>query len=151
MRQPHHFTDSGKWAGFEDAIIDEVLAAIPEPRDPEPPLARRRIARRVASMLHERCREDLSVSDLCAAARASRRTLHLGFMELYGMGPMGYLRVLRLNGVRQDLRDAGNSCCSITDIATSWGFTHLGRFAGAYRAHFGVLPSSDWAALGRVQ
>ncbi len=29
----------------------------------------------------------------------------------------------------------------MTDIATKWGFGHLGRFAAAYRARFGESPS----------
>ncbi|GAB4176305.1 MAG: hypothetical protein Fur0032_16240 [Terrimicrobiaceae bacterium] len=79
------------------------------------------------------------MSDLCAEVRASRRTLHLGFLELYGLGPMAYLRVIRLNGARRDLRRARGS---VTDIAMAWGFNHLGRFSAYYRQFFGELPSA---------
>ena len=30
---------------------------------------------------------------------------------------------------------------SVSEVATRWGFTHLGRFAGAYRLRYGVPPS----------
>jgi AraC-like DNA-binding protein len=30
---------------------------------------------------------------------------------------------------------------SVSEVAYRWGFTHMGRFAGTYRARFGVTPS----------
>jgi AraC-like DNA-binding protein len=30
---------------------------------------------------------------------------------------------------------------SVSEVAFRWGFTHLGRFAGAYKERFGVPPS----------
>ncbi|WP_363094775.1 helix-turn-helix domain-containing protein, partial [Pseudonocardia sp. 73-21] len=30
---------------------------------------------------------------------------------------------------------------SVADIASHWGFTHLGRFAAAYRERYGCVPS----------
>lgn len=128
---------------FENAMLDALLSELSEPRRPEPSLARRRIAHRAAAILHQRCREELTISDLCAAVRASRRTLHLGFLELYGVGPMTYLKYIRLNAVRRELRQHRRSDRSVTTVATSWGFNHLGRFSQAYMSLFGVLPSED--------
>jgi AraC family ethanolamine operon transcriptional activator len=130
-------------AAFEEVMIDGILAEMREPRSPESAPARWRIARRASAFLQDRCREELRISDVCQAVGASRRTLHLGFLELYGVGPMAYLRMLRLNGVRRELRGAGRSAASITSVATRWGFTHLSRFSEVYRAQFGALPSQD--------
>lgn len=128
---------------FERRVLGAMLAGLREPRPVEFAPARRRLARLAAEILHERCREDLSIEDLCLAVRASRRTLHLGFLEVYGMGPMAYLKCLRLQGVRRDLRSARPGDRNITHVAMSWGFTHLGRFAATYRAQFGRLPSEE--------
>lgn len=128
---------------FEQHVLDVMLTGLREPRHVEFAPARRRLARLAAQILHERCREDLCIADLCAAVHASRRTLHLGFLEVYGVGPMAYLKILRLNGVRRDLRRARRGERNITNSAMSWGFTHLGRFSGDYEAHFGVLPSEE--------
>jgi transcriptional regulator GlxA family with amidase domain len=52
---------------------------------------------------------------------------------------MAYLRRVRLQKVREELlRDSADG---VTDIATRWGFEHLGRFAGAYRRRYGETPS----------
>jgi AraC family ethanolamine operon transcriptional activator len=146
VNSPQLLAGDEEGAAFEDCLIDGLLGELREPRPPESAPARWKIARRAAGYLHEHCREELHVGDICRATGASRRTLHLGFMELYGVGPMGYLRILRLNGARRELQGARLHGRSVTSVATSWGFTHLSRFAGAYRAHFGVLPSVDVAA-----
>ena len=62
-----------------------------------------RLARRAADFLHARCREPLSIAEICATVGANRRTLHLGFWEVFGVTPIAYLTALRLNGVRVDL------------------------------------------------
>ena len=105
---------------------------------------RHRVARRAAGILKERCREDLSMSDLCEAVGANRRTLHLGFLELYGIPPMKYLRALRLCRVRREIRESRRDPdIRVTDVAMAWGFSHLGRFSADYRSFFGELPSAD--------
>ena len=80
---------------------------------------------------------------LCEAVGANRRTLHLGFLEVYGVPPMKYLSALRLCGARRSILAPRNREVRVTDIAMAWGFTHLGRFAMDYRSFFGELPSAD--------
>lgn len=55
------------------------------------------------------------------------------------MAPATYLRALRLNGVRRDLR--GRAADSVQDVAAAWGFWHLSQFATDYRRMFGARPS----------
>ena len=62
--------------------------------------------------------------------------------EARQLGLTGYVKNRRLDRVRAELADAvPNSGVGVTDIATRWGFTHLGRFAAIYRARFGESPS----------
>ena len=49
--------------------------------------------------------------------------------------------MVRLNGVKRDLALAHPKKDRIVDIALSWGFIELGRFAGEYRRLFQELPS----------
>jgi AraC-like DNA-binding protein len=58
------------------------------------------------------------------------------------------LRDARLAEARRALQQAGSGQ-SITDIAMSWGFSHLGRFAIAYRRRFGETPRATLAATNR--
>ncbi|RPH43099.1 MAG: helix-turn-helix domain-containing protein [Burkholderiales bacterium] len=83
-----------------------------------------------------------TVAELCRATGACRRTLQASFVDVLGIGPSRYLRALRLNRVRADLkRDAA----SVSEVAVRWGFWHLGRFSADYRAMFGELPSETRA------
>ncbi|MDR5785361.1 helix-turn-helix domain-containing protein [Caballeronia sp. LP003] len=87
----------------------------------------------------------VNVPELCAHLHVSRRTLQYCFQEAFGMAPNVYLRTLRLNGARRDLRHAAQRAQSVQDIAASWGFWHLSQFALDYRRLFGVRPSDTRA------
>jgi transcriptional regulator GlxA family with amidase domain len=67
--------------------------------------------------------------------------LQESFRRHVGVPPLTYLRRLRLEGVHAELSRAGPGQVSVSEVATRWGFTHLGRFAGAYRQRYGVTPS----------
>ena len=69
------------------------------------------------------------------------RTLYHGFRSCHGIPPMTWLRYRRLARVHDELRARRSRPINVTDVATRWGFFHLGRFASDYRAHFGSLPS----------
>ncbi|CAB4719557.1 unannotated protein [freshwater metagenome] len=85
--------------------------------------------------------EPLTVTDMARVAGVSIRSLQDGFKRYVGMSPTEYLRDVRLNRVREDLLSERAQSTSIADIAFSWGFTHLGRFAKTYHDRFGELPS----------
>lgn len=92
--------------------------------------------------------EPITVADLCTRLNISRRLLNYCFQDVLATNPVHYLRSLRLNGVRRELRQPRHSPGSIRDIAGKWGFWHLPRFASEYRALFGELPS-ETARLNR--
>jgi AraC family transcriptional regulator, ethanolamine operon transcriptional activator len=113
-----------------------------------PPLGRRSLparsrvlARRAEEYIRGRIDAPTTLSDICAWVGASERSLHMSFLELFGLSPMAYLKVLRLNRVRRQLRDAAPGI-SVTDVAMRAGFSHLGRFATDYGRFFGERPSA---------
>ncbi|MFD4406000.1 AraC family transcriptional regulator [Nocardia sp. NPDC058499] len=82
------------------------------------------------------------VAEVAAAAGVSIRTLQDGFATHLHTTPTLYLRRARLWRARADLLAAGPGRRGVvTDAATRWGFTNLGRFAQFYREEFGEQPS----------
>ena len=60
------------------------------------------------------------------------------------MTPKAYLKAVRLDGVRDELKKA---CPNekIINIAGRWGFWHPGQFAADYNKQFGELPTATLA------
>lgn len=83
----------------------------------------------------------LTVPDLCQQLFVSRRTLQYCFEDVLGMTPVQYLRILRLNGARRDLRR--NPASTVRDVAADWSFWHFSQFSSDYRKLFGHSPSAD--------
>lgn len=98
---------------------------------------------RALDFCREHVHEPLAVADIAAAGGMSVRRLQAAFRIHVGTSPVEYVKRIRLAGVHADLQRiaAGSRHETVTDVALRWGFTHLGRFSGAYRAEFGRLPS----------
>jgi AraC family ethanolamine operon transcriptional activator len=79
---------------------------------------------------------------MCHYAGATLRTIERIFAREVGMSPQQYVKARRLNAVRRCLlRESEKQYLSITEVAESYGFVHLGRFSGDYRRYFGERPS----------
>ncbi len=99
--------------------------------------------RRAEDYIHANCHKPITVQDLAQYAHISTRSLYKGFQEHRCVSPMGYVRLVRLQKVRDALltaRQAGSSV-NVTQVALEWGFGHLGHFTQAYRKQFNELPS----------
>ena len=88
----------------------------------------------------------VTVADLCSAARVTQRTLEYAFRENFGISPLRFVHLRRYHLTRKDLLAADAEAASVSEIATSNGFYHLGRFAVHYKRLFGESPSRT---LGR--
>jgi AraC-like DNA-binding protein len=84
---------------------------------------------------------DIGLVDIVASAGVSMRTLYYGFRRCRGMGPIAWLKRLRLDRAHADLEAADPASATVTEIAAKWGFLHQGKFAAQYRARFGATPS----------
>jgi AraC-like DNA-binding protein len=105
-----------------------------------PALSRSRLVARALDVLHATPDEPVSVTSVCDALGVTERTLQRAFQDCLGMSLRDYERERRLRGVHGAILAEGDRR-SITDIAMSFGFWHLGRFSGAYAALFGCLPT----------
>jgi len=97
--------------------------------------------RRAIAYMEEHLAEPVSVADIASAARLSPRGIQDAFSRIVGHSPMRHLRLLRLEAARDDLllADPTNGH-TVADIARRWGFSHVPRFAEAYRTQFGENP-----------
>jgi AraC family ethanolamine operon transcriptional activator len=82
-----------------------------------------------------------SLGEVCRQVGASPRKLGYCFQEVLGLSALEYVKALRLNAVRRELRRDGSAVTSIYDVATRHGFWHFGRFSVEYRQYFGERPS----------
>jgi len=150
---PTLLDDPGVAAAFEKSVIFGLADVLHEVRaaDPHGHLEARtsrnwQLVRSVRELVEGSPDCPLSVAELCARFRASRRTLQYAFEETLGVNPSAYVRAVRLHHVRRGLRDAA----SVTEVATRWGFWHFGNFSNEYREQFGELPSETFRhAKGR--
>ncbi len=67
------------------------------------------------------------------------RQLERLFRDAYGHGPCHWHQLARLNLARSALRRAQGRV-GVTEVATRYGFAHLGRFSVMYRDVFGESP-----------
>lgn len=88
----------------------------------------------------------ITVPELCEQLHVSRRTLQYCFDDVLGVSPLQYLRAIRLNGARRQLRQAASHHQSVQDVAVRWGFWHFSQFASDYRKLFGETPSATLKA-----
>ena len=133
------------------AIIDLAAAAtiatfpstattasyLPGPGDSGPATVRRAIA-----YLEEHAADAVTLADVATAARTGPRGLQAAFRRHLDTTPMAHLRRIRLDRAHRDLlaADPGHGA-TVGAIARQWGFTHLGRFAAAYRDTYGTSPA----------
>lgn len=139
--------DHAQVAGrFEQGLIGKLLLAHRHTysdllAEPAPHPAPGRLVRRACALMREHHGEALTVGDVAEALQVSVRALQDCFRRELRTTPMAYLRECRLDAVHRALR-AAEPGVSVTALAVRHGFTHLGRFAGDYRARFGESPST---------
>lgn len=89
----------------------------------------------------------LTVSEVAKAAGLSVRTMQLLFRKHLGQGFLSFLTERRLLEARQLL--ASGQALSVTSVAASCGFSHLGAFARLYKQAYGEKPSEVLARVRR--
>lgn len=92
--------------------------------------------------------QPITLEQIASAAGTTPRSLQSAFRQFRGTTPLSFWRDRRLDRAHRDLMSARPGT-TVTDVATAWGFTHLGRFSQIYRDRFDAAPSDTLrAALG---
>lgn len=109
-----------------------------------PPARERRavLVGRMLDYLAARASQNVFLVEVCAAIRATERSLERACQDILGMGPKRYLRLRRLHLARGALLASDNSQTKVSAIALEHGFWEIGRFSVKYRELFGEAPSA---------
>lgn len=106
-------------------------------------LQRKRMVDRACELMMSRPDAPPCLAEVCKAVGASPSKLSYCFHDVLGMSPNRYVRMLRLNAARRDLRRSQDAQVTVYDVATRWGFWHFGRFSLDYKRQFCELPSES--------
>jgi AraC-like DNA-binding protein len=96
--------------------------------------------RRAHEYIHTNLSEPICLQDIAKNADMNVRTLQKGFKSSFGLSPMQVLKNARLDAAAYQLTTSRH-ILSITDVAFSNGFSHMGRFSYDFKTRFGNLPS----------
>ncbi|AGL17563.1 AraC family transcriptional regulator [Actinoplanes sp. N902-109] len=146
IREPDGLTSLPRLLSrWSDLAITTLATAVEQPDGAEAaglPTARRpRPVKRALDAMHAEPDRAFTAHELASIAGVGVRVLQESFRRHVGVSPLTYLRRLRLEGVHAELLRSDRGEVSVSEVAHRWGFTHLGRFAGAYRDRYGVSPS----------
>jgi AraC family ethanolamine operon transcriptional activator len=98
------------------------------------------ILRKAEDFMRMNLRQNIYMTEICAAAGVSERALRYAFDDMLGISPNRYLSMLRLCTACRSLSSADAGRRSVKAIALSCGLWDLSRFAENYRRVFGELP-----------
>jgi AraC family ethanolamine operon transcriptional activator len=135
---------------LEEALMSNLLDlldhSVVDPELRHSHARRRRVVDEARALALAQPDHAVTVPELCERLHVSRRTLQYCFEDELGLSPMAYLRAVRLNGVRRQLRDVARQRATggmngVQDVAAHWGFWHMSQFAADYRKLFAEAPS----------
>jgi AraC-like DNA-binding protein len=98
-----------------------------------------RLVRAAQELMWANIEEPPTLREICASVKCSVRTLIYAFNATFGMSPIKYFKIQRLNAAHRKLRSV-DSDARIFDVAADCGFWHLGHFGADYKALFGTTP-----------
>ncbi|MEO9263567.1 MAG: helix-turn-helix domain-containing protein, partial [Candidatus Baltobacteraceae bacterium] len=133
---------------FSKDLTSELLngATIP-PTSTE--IRRDDLVRRVEEYMWATVEEPPRLGEICAAMNCRARTLINAFEATFGLSPMKYFKVLRLNAVSRQIMQTPQR--RIFDAAADSGFWHMGHFGADYKAMFGETPKGRFRSVGATQ
>ncbi|WP_077033609.1 helix-turn-helix domain-containing protein [Pelomonas sp. KK5] len=134
-------------APLRDELLLHTLSALDgasrfDADDLRRPDQRKRLVDRACELMMATPDDPPSLAEVCRHVGASPRKLTYCFQDVLGLSPARYIKAIRLNAVRRDLRRAAEaSDASVYDVAARWGFWHFGHFSADYKRQFAELPS----------
>ena len=137
-------TSAAMIAYREEALAIAVLNGLSHSTEVQetPFLNTDKVVKLVLDYVHGEPSEEITAVRLCTLADCSQRWLEHSFKKRFGVTPKKYVKYLRLSRLRQDLLSpthAKNQ--TVIELASVYGFWHMGQLAADYRKVYGELPS----------
>ena len=126
---------------IEDDLLSSFLLLIDDTPTKDANLPTRFAVKRIEEYIAANLDKAITREDLATITSVSMRSLSRAFRNKYGLGPMEFVRQRRLDACYTQLRSSDPLEATVTDVAMSYGFGHIGRFAIDYKQAFGELPS----------
>ncbi|MBA6420978.1 AraC family transcriptional regulator [Pseudomonas sp. 5Ae-yellow] len=135
---------------YESTLVNMLLACQPhnysaEMLEEEKTSIAPGFVKRVERFIEEHAHEPITIVDMAEHAGVSSRSLFAGFRRFRNTSPMLHLKEVRLRNVHEELKRQGSGTTTVTAVAFSWGFSHLGHFTTDYKRRFGESPSGTLA------
>lgn len=130
---------------LEELILESLLLSIPSIMATSTAVGRSGTSAQVREAMHfmlSRIDEPLSMTAVATHLGISVRSLQRSFRRDIDMSPAQWLRQQRLEVAYRRLQTDTAEARSVTAVAYSCGFYHLGEFSVAFRKRFGVSPSA---------
>jgi AraC family ethanolamine operon transcriptional activator len=139
-----------RWKSVFNQDLPAITARILSGESHQPKLSAPRFRaaalERALHIISEYDQMPASVKALSILSGASWSTLERAFIDEFGVTPKAYVKVRRLTAVQSELIKLGVGA-TVHDVASQWGFWHMGSFAADYKKHFGELPSETRGRL----
>ena len=142
-QQAHSLSENELLELEDDLLASLVLYANKKPEEKSTPFSSH--LKHAEEYICANLKNPVTRDTLAEVSGRSIRGLSRVFQQKHGMGPMTFLRWRRFEAIYLDLLGAEPGSRTITQVATSYGFSHFGKFAIEYKAMFGESPSASLA------
>ncbi|MBN3828234.1 helix-turn-helix transcriptional regulator [Burkholderia sp. Ac-20384] len=85
--------------------------------------------------------KDLSVREVASQIGVTERAMQVAFKNHLGLSPSELIRRQRMERIRDDLLDNGQSTSRVLEVANKWGVRHRSTLINSYRRVFEEAPS----------
>lgn len=126
---------------FLPLLISTLGKSAPQNQNRPKTFRRYSIVKKAEEIAQSHTDQPLTLKQLCDDLGTSSSALCYGFQDIFGLSPIAYLKIQRINGVRRTLRDADPKTTTVMQVAQQWGFFSDGHFCTYYKQMFGELPS----------
>jgi len=144
MAEPGLTNTTAMLAHREEALAITILNGLRLSVDihETPFMSSDKVVKLVLDYVHSEPSDEITAVKMCTLANCSQSWLEHSFKKRFGVTPKKYLKYLRLSRLRDNLLNPNEiDGRTVIELASVYGFWHMGQLAADYRNVYGELPS----------